>query len=212
MSKSLTTLITNAQALLLDDGTRFTVPTMTAAVRAALKEINQRAPINAAELTDAISDQLEYEVTDPLAISIGDILLWDAQGDKHKPLDYDDYSEDERLYFRLRSAQPSGKFLVVRYTIPHTVNGLDSQTESTIPAFYDDTLLDGTCFYACQIRSIGRIETINLNQGVSENLLDAKIYFRQAFDIGLSLMSRKKPAVSEADTRTWDDEWHNRYQ
>jgi hypothetical protein len=71
---------------------------------------------------------------------------------------------------------------------------------------YDDVLIDGSCFYSCQIRSVGRVETINLNQGVPENLRDAKIYYRQAFDIGLRLMMKKRPP-SQPRTDAWNDAW-----
>jgi hypothetical protein len=212
MTKSLTTLIANTQALLLDDGTRFTTATITAAVRSALKEINQRSPINAATLIDVVAEQHDYELNDSAdavdAINLSDVMLWDSSGDLHLPLDYSDFSEDERIFFRLRYPAPAGEFLLARFTIPYTINGLDSQTESTIPAFYDDILLDGACFYACQIRSVGRVETINLNQGVSDSLRDAKIYFRQAFDNGLLLMSKKKPAVSAPRRAAWNDAYH----
>jgi hypothetical protein len=212
MTQSLTTLIASAQALLLDDGTRFTTATVTAAVRSALKEINQRSPINAATLIDVVADQKDYELSDSAdavsAIGLSDVLLWDTDGDDHLPLDYAEFSEDERIYFRLRYAQTAGEYLLARFTIPYTVSGLDSATESTIPAFYDDILIDGACFYACQIRSVGRVETINLNQGVSQSLRDAKIYFRQAFDSGLALMAKKKPAVSEPRTAAWNDDYH----
>ncbi len=212
MTKSLTTLISNAQALLLDDGTRFTTATLTAAVRSALKEINQRAPINAASLIDVLENQRDYELSDnpdaEKAISLSDVLLWDSDGDQHLPLDFEEYNEDERILFRLRCPQIEGNFLIARFTIPYSVSGLDSATESTLPAFYDDVLLDGTCFWACQIRSIGRVETINLNQGVAENLRDAKIYFRQTFELGLALMAKKKPAVSEPRTSAWNDSYH----
>lgn len=211
MTKSLTTLISNVQALLLDDGTRFNTATVTAAVRQALKEINQSAPINAATLIDTVAEQKDYELSDSAdaatAIALSDVLLWDADGDDHDPLAFQEFNEDERIYFRLRYAQPAGEFLLTRFTIPYTVNGLDSATESTIPAFYDDILIDGASFYACQIRSIGRVELINLNKKVPDNLRDAKIYFRQAFDHGLALMAKKKPAVSEPDPGAWNDQW-----
>jgi len=212
MTKSLTTLISNAQTLLLDDGTRFSTATLTAAIRSALKEINQRSPVNAATLIDVVADQKNYELTDnpdaENAISLSDVLLRDADGDLHLPLDYEEYSEDERIWFRLRYPQIEGNFLIARFALPYSISGLDSATESTIPAFYDDILIDGACFYACQIRSIGRVETINLNQGVPENLRDAKIYFRHSFDSGLALMAKKKPAVGEPRTGAWNDSYH----
>jgi hypothetical protein len=42
VTKILTQIIANVQALLLDDGTRFTTATVTAAARAALKDFNQK--------------------------------------------------------------------------------------------------------------------------------------------------------------------------
>jgi len=212
MTKSLTTLIANVQVLLLDDGTRYTTATVTAAVRSALKEINQRAPVNQATLIDVVASQKDYELTDSpdasTAISINDILLWDADGDNHIQLTYDEYNEDERLFFRLREAQAAGGFIIARFTIPHTINGLDSQTESTIPAVHDDVLIDGACFYSLQIRSVGRVETINLNKNVSAELIAAKRYFRQAFDNGLALMASKKPQSAGLDSRAWNDNWY----
>ena len=211
MTKSLTTIIANVQALLLDDGTRFSTATVTAAVRSALKEINQRAPVNQATLIDMVAEQKDYELTDSAdavnAIEISDIMLWDDDGDDHESLTYDPYNEDVRLFFRLREARTAGEFLLARFTIPYTVSGLDSATESTIPAIHDDVIIDGACFWACQIRSVGRVETINLNQNVSDNLIDAKRHFRQAFDIGLALMARKRSAVSMPDGRRWTDGW-----
>lgn len=214
MTKSLTTLIANVQAMLLDDGTRFNTATVTAAVRAALKEINQRAPVNQSTLIDAVTDQKDYELSDmadaETAIAISDILLWDSDGDYHTPIDYQPYDEDERLFFRLQTPRVAGEYILARFTQPHTVNGLDSATESTIPAYYDDVLIDGACFWSCQIRSLGRVETINLNQGVPENLRDAKIFFRQAFDYGLTIMSRKRPPMAEDRTPAWNDEYYGR--
>jgi hypothetical protein len=212
MTKTLTQIIANVQALLLDDGTRFSTATVTAAVRSALKEINQRSPVNQSTLIDAITNQKDYELTDSAdavaAISITDILLWDTDGDDHESLIYDPYSEDERLFFRLRYAQNTGDLLLARFTIPYTVSELDSQVESTIPAYYEDIIIDGACFYSSQIRSIGRVETINLNKGVSENMRDVRIYFRQAFDSGLALMARKKPPVSQPSRAAWNDVYH----
>lgn len=207
MSKTLTQLITIIQANLLDDGTRFTTATCTAAVRNALKEINQRAPINAADLIDAVEDQQEYEISDidSRAINVYDVLLYDQDhAEQHTPLPFNKYWEDARLFFRLQLAQPSGEIILARYNIPYTVSGLDSETESTLPAFYDDIIIDGACFFACHIRSAGRVETINLNQKVTENWLDLKRFYRASFDKGLALMAREPAPIAEKDNSSWD--------
>jgi hypothetical protein len=168
-------------------------------------------------LIDAVTDQKDYELSDSPdaenAIEIIDILLWDSEhatADYHTPLNYQPYFEDERLFFRLRNPRTTGEYILARFTQPHTVSGLDSATESTIPAYFDDVLIDGACFWACQIRSLGRVETINLNQGVPENLRDAKIFFREAFDRGLAIMARKRPPMAEDRIPAWNDEWYGR--
>lgn len=212
MTKTLTQIIANVQALLLDDGTRFTTATVTAAARAALKDYNQRAPIYAGTLVDVISGQKEYvlngaDFTD--LISVLSVLRQgtDAHQETNIDLPFDDYFEDAAPVIRLRTAETAG-FLVVRYSIPYTISGLDSATESTLPNYYDDVLIDGACYWACVIRSIGRVETINLNQGVTENLTETKEFFRQAFTFGLSQAMKRKAPVSEPSTAAWDDSWH----
>lgn len=212
MTKTLTQLITNVQALLLDDGTRFTTATCTAAVRSALKDFNQRAPVYAGELVDVVSGQKEYALNTSAfenLIAVNAVLKQgtDEHLENNIDLAFDDYFEDAAPFIRLRTAQTSG-YLIVRYSIPYTVSGLDSATESTMPAFYDDILIDGACYWACVIRSIGRVETINLNQGVTENLAETKEFYRQAFGYGLALASRRKAPVSEPNTMAWNDEWH----
>ncbi len=207
MSKTLTQIIAIVQDNLIDTGTRFSTTTVTAAVRNALKEINQRAPINAAELITAVEDQQEYEITslDDRAIAVNDILLYDQDhAEQHIPLKYDEYWEDARLFFRLQLSQPSSEILLARFTIPHTISGLDSGSESTLPAYFDDVLIDGGCFYSCQSRSAGRVETINLQQNVTENWLDLKRIYRTAFDRGLAIMANQKAPVAEKDNYSWD--------
>jgi len=213
MTKSLTTLISNVQALLLDDGTRFSTATVTAAVRSALKEFNQRAPEYNGELMDVVSEQLEYNLNATAYANILDVISILKQGtdtylDNNIELPFDYYWENGGPMFRLHTAQSSG-YLMVRFTTPYIVNGLDSEVESTLPAYWDDVLIDGACFWSAQIRSAGRIETINLNRSVAENWLDVRRYFRQAFDHGLDLAARRKPPVSEQSTAAWNDDYHN---
>ena len=211
MTDSLTTLISKVQAQLLDDGTRFTTATCTAALRAALKDYNFAAPVHAGTLITVVAEQKEYELSDEAdaetAIEILDILEQDTDGEDDESLDYDPYNEDERLFFRLRTALSSGT-IIARFTQPHTINGLDSQVESTVPAFYDQVLVDGGSYHACRIRATGRVETINLNREVPDPLMVAAESFKTAFFAGLAHAAKKRAAVGEPDTRAWNDNYH----
>lgn len=213
MTKTLTQLITNVQALLLDDGTRFSTATVTAAVRSALRDFNLVAPVYAGTLLDVISGQKEYALNSSDFNNLIDVFSvlkqgTDAQQENSVDLPFDSYFEDAAPFIRLRTAESSG-YLIVRFSIPYTVSGLDSETESTLPAYYDNTLIDGACYYSCLIRSVGRVETINLNQDVDSNLQNAMRFYKQAFDIGLMQASRRRPPVSEPSTAAWNDSYHN---
>jgi hypothetical protein len=212
MSDTLTQLIAKAQANLGDDGTIFTTTLLTAAFRRALQEFNRRSPVHAAGLITGINNQYEYEVTDldPLAVTLLDVL---RQGDNGDELDisitYDGYNEDERIWFRLREPVTTTEILVVRYTLNHTISGLDSATESTTPAHDDQILVDGACFYAIMTRAASRIETINLSKDQSDNYREVASHFQTAFNLGLANLERSKRApVGEPDTRAWNDGYH----
>jgi hypothetical protein len=213
MSDTLTQLIAKTQAMLGDDGTIFTTALVTAATRQALTEFNRVSPVHAAGLITGVNDQYEYEVSDldPLAMSVLDVLL---QGDNADELDvsltYDSYNEDERVWFRLREPVTTSDTLVVRYTLNHTINELDSATDSTIPAHDDQIIVDGTCYHAIMIRAASRVETINLSKDQSDNYREVASHFRTAFNLGLANLGRNKRApVGEPDTRAWNDTYHS---
>jgi hypothetical protein len=207
MSDNLTTLISKVQAILGDDGSIFSTATITAAIRQALSEWNMRVPTHAAVTITGVNDQYEYELSDEdaNAVEIIDVL---RQGDNNDELDvsltYDDYIEDERLFFRLRSPVTSSDTLIVRYTLQQTINGLDSATESTIPSHYNQAMIDGGAYFAIFVRAVSRVESINLSQDQSDNYRDMAGYFGSAFALRMAQASRtRKSPVGEPDTRAW---------
>jgi hypothetical protein len=212
MTDTLTQLIAKLQALLLDDGTRFDTTTCTAAIRQALHLFNLEAPIHAGDVVTAVLGQKEYELDVPTALDIVDVLREgkDAYAEDHVSLDFDRYFEDGRPFFRLRVAEPVANTLIVRYTIPHTISGLDSSTDSTLPALFDVVLLDGAAWQACIIRAAGRVETINMNLEVPDPWQDIAGHFKAAFYLGLSLASQQNYA-KVPDPRTWHDIFDGQY-
>jgi hypothetical protein len=158
-----------------------------------------------------VNDQYEYEVSDldPLAVAILDVL---RQGDNADELDvsitYDPHNEDERLWFRLRAPVTTSETLIVRYTLDHTINGLDSATDSTVRAQDDQILVDGACFFAIMTRATARVETNNLNEKTSEKYMSIAGHFQTAFNLGLANIGKKKAPVGEPDTRAWNDNYH----
>lgn len=214
MSDNLTTLIGKVQNILGDaSGTYFTTAICTAAIRQALSEWNLYAPIHAAVTITGVNDQYEYELTDEDASSceIIDVL---RQGDNNDELDvsigYDQYVEDERVFFRLRHPVTTSDTLIVRYTIYHTINGLDSQVESTLLAKDDQAMVDGGAFYAIMTRATARIETINLSPEQSDNYREIAAGFLSMFATRLRYAAQMRRApVGEPDHRAWNDQYHS---
>jgi len=213
MTDTLTQLVTKLQALLLGDATTFTTATCTAAIRQALKDLNMAVPAHAADTVAAVAEQYEYELEESSALQIVDVLRrgTDTYADYNTSLDFDTYFEDDRPFYRLRAPEADGTYLIVRYTLPYTINGLDSATDSTLPALYDVVLLDGAAWQACLVRAAGRIETINMNAGVSEMFQVMADHFKLAFELGLARLGLRKFPRSEPDTRTWNDKWVGQY-
>lgn len=212
MTDTLTTFISKIQAFHGDDGTLFTTSICTAATRAALKTFNQYAPINAGTLIDGVNDQYEYELTteDANAIMITDILFKDDNGEFDISIPFDQYNEDERVFFRLREPVSASDTLLARYTLHHTVSGLDSATESTLPAWQDPILVIGAAAEALKVRARARVESNNLDKATADNYRELARDIQQEFIRDLkSIVPMKKPAVGEPDTAAWDDKYHS---
>lgn len=213
MADSLTTLISKLQALALDDGTLFSTATCTAALRQALRQINLVLPVNAATTLDVVADQYVYELTDELtgatAIAITNVYLEDPSGgEADTALNYHAYIEDERLYFRLNLPQTSGT-LLVRYIQPHTINGLDSETESTLPDSYDPILLDGAASVLCTMAATGTVEANNLDPNTSANYGKSGAMFKASYDLAIKTVSQQRLAPKGIPAaRAWNDTWH----
>jgi hypothetical protein len=214
MTASLTTLIGRVQDLFIDDGTRFTTATVTAAIRQALKDFNTASPQRQAETQDVVSGQYEYELTYMTTMQVLDVLLEGTDSpvnENHTPLAFTPFVEDQRAWIRLQKPLGSGT-LIFRYTRPHTVLGLDGGVESTLQDVWDNVLVDGACYYACLIRTAGQIGVATKEADISEPWQQIADMYHQAFKLGL-VMAASQPAARVPDKtwqpRVWNDEWHN---
>jgi len=206
MTKTLTQLVSAVQAQLIDDGTRFSTATCTAAIRSALGKLNRRIPINAEQIIDTIEGQYTYEPSG--AAFITDVLQYFTTTEAYQPLEYDAISEDNRATFRLRAPLAGGLLLLARYTQFHTISGLDASTESTLTADQDNVLIEGACAEALAIRAASRIETINLQQAVSDNYREVMMEFMKAFEAGLRYYERRQAIPQLGRTTAWNDQYH----
>lgn len=207
MSDSLTTLISKVQGTLGDDGTYFTTAIITAAARQALRELNETYPVNEGTLIETVADQHEYVLSDvdfANLIEVISVLLWDDDGDEDTPLDAAMYYEDNVPAIRLHEAQSEGEFLLVRFTTPQTINGLDSETTSTLPAWIDPLLVDGISWYSLITRGIARVEANNLSKSVPRDYSEMKTILKEAWTSGLAKLAKRAPVSSEKSNAHWE--------
>jgi hypothetical protein len=211
MSSTLTVLITKLQAQLLDNATLFSTPTATVAFREALRKFNIAAPIHAATVIDVVASQKEYALNDPTIGTLLDILgVWqqDAVHEEDKLLTHDFYFENNAPFIRLRDALASGH-MIIRYTTPHTIAGLDSSSDGILTADQEQVLIDGACVEAINVRLTSLVEGWNLSPDVIGQYQRASVSFAQAFENGLLRYKARRRAVGAPDDTTWQDEWHN---
>ncbi len=211
MSDTLTNVISKVQAQLLDDGTLFSAATITAATRQALNDLNRYAPLHAAVTITAIAEQKVYELSDedPAATGITDVLL-DGDNDYSTGLAYDAYVEDARWFFRLREARTAGETLIVQYTQPHTVCGLDGSLDSTLPDDLNKALVDGACYYCCMSRAAAGVESNNLAPEVAANWIRLADLWFTIFRNSLHDAMRQPAARGEpGQALAWDDPQHD---
>ncbi len=206
MADTLTQLIAKVQAQLLDNATLFSTATLTTSIRQALADINRIVPVNAAELITAVADQKEYEIGESqTALNIFDVLL-DGDNEYAVSLDYDAYVEDGRWFFRLRQPQTANSQLIVHYTKPFTISGLDSATDSTLTDVLNSACIHGACYFACLTRAAYTAEANNVNPDVSRTWQQAADIWKRVF---FDELHRSNPTpVQEPDRRTWEDGWH----
>lgn len=202
MSDNLTALITRAQGQLLDDGTLFSTAALTAAFRSALSRFNQSAPYFKTGTVSVVANQYVYDLS-ALTGLLDFFGVWDED---ESPLAADFYWDNGTAWVRLREPLSSG-VLTVGYSIAHTVNGLASETTSTLTADQDQVLIDGSCAEAIKARFLARVEKVNVSAQVLNGYKAAGASYEQAFLLGLTRYVRRPAGKSKPSTARWADEW-----
>lgn len=156
------------------NGDRFSDDAVDEAIRLALGEYDQYMPY---ALADDVTANGTKEI--PLTEITETILrvfrvVWELES-----IAFYAYVQAGVHYITTSMLIPNGETLSIHYTKSHTVDGLDSATETTVEDI--ETLALGAAGHALLARSISTAETNNLNQGVSDNLKAAGLLRLEIF-------------------------------
>jgi hypothetical protein len=203
MATDITSLVSKIQALLLDDGTAFSTATITAAVRQALEAYNQRAPIYKTETITAVAGQYLYSLAsvDPLQEVLA---LLDTNNEY---MQFQKWFEDGTTHNILLNQPVSEDFTLV-YSIAHTIDGLDSESTTTLLADHENCLCNLAAGIAVVIRANGKVETVNLNADVPAQWMRLWLLWKQAFDWSLLNIQLKERMPVGKRLPGWDDNYH----
>jgi hypothetical protein len=203
MSDSLVTMISKIQAAVGDNGTIFSTTTCTAAARAALDEFNAAAPVHSTALVDVVDGQKEYNLANDCSglLEVVDVLR-QGEDEEDESLDFDAYTDETLPCIRLRAPETSG-YLIVVYTQPHTVSGLDGAVESTIPVAWNQAMVSGGVMHACRIRAASRAEVVVLDKNTIARYLQIAEIHQALFYAYLARAGRQHAPRGNVDTRAW---------
>jgi len=203
MASTLSTIIAKVQALLNDDGTIFTTSTVTAAVRQALQAYNQRAPMWKTTTISAADGQYEYELSAVTDIEFIAALL-DPEGNYMPHEKY--FVDGDTFYIRLK--EPTSADFRLVYASPHTIDGLDGESTTTMQANHENCLCDLAAGISVVIRANGRVETVNLNADVPAQWMKNWELWKQAFGLGLVSIQRAERMPLGVSLSGWNDDHH----
>jgi len=203
MASTLTQLVSKVQALLLDDGTVFDSTTIEAAMRQALQVYNQRAPIWKKTTVTAVEGQYEYDLSAVTDIEFIVAIL--DENDNY--LSHVNYFIDGDT-FNIRLEEPTAQDFSIIYASPHTINGLDSETTTTLQPNHETCLSDLCAGIATVMRAGGKVETVNLNANVPLEYRNQWELWKQAFEIGIVSIQRAERMPVGARVSGWNDSYH----
>ena len=152
-------------ALLTDAGNAiFSNDMVDQALRWALAEYSNRRPlIRTYQYSVDSTTGIHNLPTDFVTKHITKVELYDADPDSIIQLGFYAYKRDEQWIINTNYQVEAGEVLQVSYTDIHTVDNLDAAAGTTIPIEDEPILHIGAAGRAALLRSLDRVESINMN-------------------------------------------------
>ncbi len=169
MALTLNDLQTRVSRMLMDTGEDIWPETiLDEAIRQALSTYSQVFPcLNSAEIATPSSGDIDLGNLPGLSAVVA--VRWPYETGKTEALQpvnrvtgWRCWREMDQPILELRIAgglcPASGEMVFVRYTTGHTVNGLDDEETTTVPAAHNALIVHGAAGYAALFRAVDKVE------------------------------------------------------
>ncbi len=169
-SSNLATIRDRVEARLQDaSNARWSTDDLDEAIRTALEQYSKYKPAEALATVNVTTAGREIDIsslTDPLRI---DNVWWDYDSsDPSFPPNFRQFEiwPGDILFIDDREIPQAGDVVRIYYTKMHTIEDLDSATETTIPLDDEGTIVTGACHFATHSRSLELTETLTAHPDV----------------------------------------------
>jgi hypothetical protein len=208
---TLTDLIAQVELELKDTANeRWSDDELTAHIRRALGAYTSVAPQRLAATIDTAADVREYSLASLAGLmEVTDLWYpWDEDEPAYPPpRPHWSMVRDGWLLLEVDDA-PTGDgtdVLRVFYTAPHTIQGLDGATASTLDQQGEQLVILGATAYAAMQRAQSLMGTVTVSGWTPRQFLEWATARAKAFEVGLEQVRRR--AIMAQDARTsWKDE------
>lgn len=176
-------------------------------IRRALHLYNEVAPRRLAGTLDTVAGQREYDLSSlPDLVDVVDVHYpYDAADPPYPPRRVPwRLLDGVTLYLEVAQAPDgsAGEVMRIFYTAPHTIDGLDGATATTLPAAGEHLVVLGATAYCVEQRAQAVAGTVTVSERTPDQLAAWAGARKRAFARGLARL-RRRAAQSGSARVTW---------
>jgi hypothetical protein len=213
MSATLATLRDRVELMLADTGNAiWSTDDIDEGIRQALHEYSKTRPLRAISTLTLSADGREIDASSLTGLlSVHEIWVDYTASDPEFPPNRRSYAywPDEQTIYVTDDYEPaSGDVVRVFYTTLQTLNGLDSETTTSV-LLDDETLIaTGAAGYAATSRAVDLAEQVTLDRLTAQQVRAWGLAKLQEFRSGLKTVARRMAVEGRADVEVGDlDRW-----
>jgi hypothetical protein len=204
MTATLSTLRDRVERMLTDTGNDiWSADDIDEGIRQALHEYSKTRPVRAVSTLDISSDGREIDVSSITGLlSVTEIWCDYTSSDPEFPANvraFQHWRDEGKIYVTDDYEPSSGDVVRVFYTRLQTLNGLDSETSTSVPLEDETLIATGAAGFAATGRAIDLTERVTLDRLTAQQVRAWGLAKLQEFRAGLKTVARRMAVESKSD-------------